>query len=181
LAVNTADVATPCVFVTAVFAPPANVPLAPVPGTANVTVTPLTGFPPEPVTVTTSVAPNAVFTTALCGVPLVATIEAATLGLLTVAVAEAELFPVSGSGKSEVTLAPFTIVPLAAAPTRTITVTVALPAFTRVPRLHVTVAVPLQAAPWEGVADTRVAFAGKVSVTVTFVAVFGPAFVTVSV
>jgi hypothetical protein len=54
LAVNTADVATPDEFVVAVFAPPANVPEAPLLGAANVTVTPLTPLPPEFFTVTTS-------------------------------------------------------------------------------------------------------------------------------
>jgi hypothetical protein len=76
LAVNTADVATPELFVTAVFTPPANVPLAPLPGAANVTVTPLTGLPPESRTVATSGFVNAVLIGALCGVPLVAVIEA---------------------------------------------------------------------------------------------------------
>jgi hypothetical protein len=50
-AVNTAAVATPLVFVVAVFTPPANVPLAPDPGTVNVTITPLTGLPKASVTV----------------------------------------------------------------------------------------------------------------------------------
>jgi hypothetical protein len=76
LAVNTAEVATPELFVTAVFTPPANVPLAPLPGAANVTVTPPTGLPPESRTVATKGAANAVLIGALCGVPLVAVIEA---------------------------------------------------------------------------------------------------------
>jgi hypothetical protein len=54
LAVNTVDVATPDEFVVAVFAPPANVPEAPLLGAVNVTVTPLTPLPPEFFTVTTS-------------------------------------------------------------------------------------------------------------------------------
>jgi hypothetical protein len=44
LAVNVTDVATPLAFVVAVFTPPANVPLAPLPGAVNVTVTPETGL-----------------------------------------------------------------------------------------------------------------------------------------
>src|SRR6202162_2475565 len=71
LAVNTAEVATPLAFVTAVFTPPANVPLAPVcAGAVNVTVTPETGLPPESVTSAWSVDPRAVLIGALCGVPL---------------------------------------------------------------------------------------------------------------
>jgi hypothetical protein len=50
-AVNTAAVATPLVFVVAVFTPPANVPLAPDPGAVNVTTTPFTGLPKASVTV----------------------------------------------------------------------------------------------------------------------------------
>jgi hypothetical protein len=42
--VNTAEVATPLPFVIAVLTPPANVPLAPLPGAVNVTVTPGTGL-----------------------------------------------------------------------------------------------------------------------------------------
>ena len=76
LAVNTADVATPLAFVSAVFTPPANVPLAPVPGAVNVTVTPDIGFPLPSFTVATNGAANAVFTVVLCGVPLVAVIDA---------------------------------------------------------------------------------------------------------
>jgi len=72
LAVKIAAVATPCAFVAAVFAPPAKVPLAPLPGDANVTVTPLTGLLRESLTVACSWAANAVLTVALCGVPAVA-------------------------------------------------------------------------------------------------------------
>jgi hypothetical protein len=70
-AVNIAEVATPLVFVVAVFAPPANVPLAPLVGGVNVTSTPLTGLFPASVTVATKGAPNAVLITALCPEPLV--------------------------------------------------------------------------------------------------------------
>jgi hypothetical protein len=76
-AVKTAEVATPLAFVVAVFAPPANVPLAPVAGGVNVTTVPLTGLFALSLTVATNGAPNAVLTAALWGVPLVAAIEAA--------------------------------------------------------------------------------------------------------
>src|ERR1700693_3944545 len=73
LAVNTADVATPLAFVTAVFTPPANVPLAPVcAGAVNVTVTPETGLLLASFTVACSAVVNAVAIVALCGVPPVA-------------------------------------------------------------------------------------------------------------
>jgi len=54
LAVKTATVATPEAFVVAVFAPPAKVPLAPLPGAVNVTNTPLTGLLKESLTVACS-------------------------------------------------------------------------------------------------------------------------------
>jgi hypothetical protein len=54
-AVKVGAVATPEEFVTAVFAPPANVPDAPeMGGAVNVTVTPLSGLPPPSFTVTTN-------------------------------------------------------------------------------------------------------------------------------
>src|SRR5437667_432664 len=70
-AVNTADVATPLVFVVAVFTPPAKVPLAPLPGTVNVTTTPLTRLFAASRTVACSGVANAVLTVALCPEPLV--------------------------------------------------------------------------------------------------------------
>src|SRR5437764_2820302 len=76
-AVNTADVATPLVFVVAVFNPPAKVPLAPLPGAVNVTVTLPTGLFPASVTVATNGAPNAALIDALCPEPLVTTTLAA--------------------------------------------------------------------------------------------------------
>jgi hypothetical protein len=76
LAVKVGAVATPRVFVTAVFVPPANVPDAPETGGAvNVTAIPLSGFPPPSFTVTTKGA-NVVFIGVLCGVPLTALTEA---------------------------------------------------------------------------------------------------------
>src|SRR6266849_5016960 len=76
-AVNVAEVATPLALLVAVFTPPAKVPLAPLPGAVNVTTAPLTGFWPLSSTVATRGAANAVLIAALCGVPLVAVIEAA--------------------------------------------------------------------------------------------------------
>jgi len=75
--VKTAAVATPEAFVVAVFTPPANVPLAPLPGAANVTVTALTPLPKESLTVAWSCVAKAVLMEALCGVPAVALILAA--------------------------------------------------------------------------------------------------------
>jgi hypothetical protein len=73
LAVNTAAVATPLALVTAVFAPPANVPLAPVcAGAVNVTVTPETGLLLASFTVACKAMVNAVLIVAVCGVPAVA-------------------------------------------------------------------------------------------------------------
>ena len=71
---NTAAVATPEAFVVAVLTPPANAPLAPLPGAVKVTVTPPTRLPKESLTVACSCTANAVFTVALCGVPAVAAI-----------------------------------------------------------------------------------------------------------
>jgi hypothetical protein len=72
LAVKIAAVATPLAFVTAVFTPPANVPLAPLPGAANVTVAPLTGLFDASFTVACSCTANAVLIVALWVVPAVA-------------------------------------------------------------------------------------------------------------
>jgi hypothetical protein len=72
LAVQTAAVATPAASVTAVFTPPANVPLAPPTGGVNVTVTPGTRFPPLSLTVACRFTAKAVLIKALCGVPAVA-------------------------------------------------------------------------------------------------------------
>jgi hypothetical protein len=77
LAVNAAAVATPLVFVVAVFTPPANVPLAPDPGAVNVTTTPPTGFPRASVTVACRFVAKGVPACALWGVPAVAAMFAA--------------------------------------------------------------------------------------------------------
>jgi len=83
--VNTADVANPDEFVAAVFVPPAKLPDAPLLGAVNVTITPLTGFPLLSSTNATNGLANAVPTGALCGVPLLAEIDAGLLEpLLTV-------------------------------------------------------------------------------------------------
>ena len=76
LALNTAEVAIPEELVVAVFTPPANVPDAPLLGGLNVTVAPFTGFPLESSTMATNGLANAVPTVALCGVPLLAEMEA---------------------------------------------------------------------------------------------------------
>ena len=76
LAVKIAAVATPEALVVAVVTPPANVPLAPLPGAVNVTVTPLTRLFPESFTVACSWVVNAALTVALCGEPAVAVIVA---------------------------------------------------------------------------------------------------------
>jgi hypothetical protein len=80
--VNTAEVATPLPFVIAVLTPPANVPLAPLPGTVNVTVTPETGLLDASLTVAWSAEPNGLPTVALCGVPPVAVMDAAVPAVL---------------------------------------------------------------------------------------------------
>jgi len=74
--VNVVEVATPLALVVAIVVPFAKVPLAPVAGAVNVTVTPLTGFEPLSSTVATRSAANAVSIAVLCGVPLVAVIDA---------------------------------------------------------------------------------------------------------
>jgi hypothetical protein len=70
---------TPDAFVVPVnvFPPPANVPLAPLPGAVNVTDAFGARFPWESSTVACSTAPNAVFTVVLCGVPPVEVIDPA--------------------------------------------------------------------------------------------------------
>ena len=77
---NKGDVATPDVFVVAVFTLPAKVPDAPLLGAVNVTVTPLTPVPLEFSTVATNGLANAAPTVAVWGVPLVAVMEAGLAG-----------------------------------------------------------------------------------------------------
>ena len=72
-------------------------------------------------------------------------------------------------------------VPIEFGPVMTST-TVAEPPAARVPREQLTVLVPEQDDPaGDGVAETNVVPAGRMSVTVTFAAGLGPAFVTVMV
>ena len=63
----------------AMFPPPANVPLAPLPdaGAVKVTVAPLTGLPPASFTVACNAVGYAVLIAMLCGVPAVAVMLAA--------------------------------------------------------------------------------------------------------
>ena len=75
------------------------------------------------------------------------------------------------------TVAELVSVPVARGSTVTTMVMVALPPLVMVPRLQVIVLVPLHV-PWLGVAETRVTFAGRVSMTVTPVAFEGPLLVT---
>ena len=71
------DVATPLtVVVVNELVPFANVPLAPEAGAVKVTDTPLSRFPLASFTVATSGAAKAVEVMAVCGVPLVAVMEA---------------------------------------------------------------------------------------------------------
>ena len=89
-----ADVATPLALVVAVFTPPANVPLGPLPGGVKVTTTPFTGFPPLSVTVATNGAANAAPIVADCPEPLVAVTVVAAPALL-VSEKFAEVAPVA--------------------------------------------------------------------------------------
>lgn len=82
MAVNIAAVATPEAFVTAVFVPPAKLPLAPLAGAENVTVTPLTGLPPASFTVAESREAKAVLMAVLCPAPPVALTDAGPDGVL---------------------------------------------------------------------------------------------------
>lgn len=69
----------PEALVIAVFAPLANVPLAPEPGAVNVTTTPLTGDAFD-VTAAVSCVADGVPTTALCPLPPAAAIDSTTGG-----------------------------------------------------------------------------------------------------
>jgi hypothetical protein len=75
-AVSVCDRATPDASVVDVSMPPANAALAPLPGAVNVTTAPPTGFDAASRTVTASGSPKGVFTPVVCGVPLVAVIDA---------------------------------------------------------------------------------------------------------
>jgi hypothetical protein len=93
-------------------------------------------------------------------------------------VALAELLDGWGSLWFAIALAVLLIVPaVVGIPTM---VMVALLFEARPPRLHVTVAVPVQL-PWVGVAETKLTAAGRESVMMTIVAAEGPLLVTVTV
>lgn len=98
----------------------------------------------------------------------------------TVVGAEAALFAAFGSVSVAVTVAVLVIVPTAAAPDVTTMVMVALAVLLMMPRLQVTVVVPLHE-PCEGVVVPKLTPGGNASVTTTFVALLGPLFVTVRV
>jgi len=88
------------------------------------------------------------------------------------------LLPAAGSHEEESTLAVLPTIPLTVGVT--VKATVAVAGLARVPRLQVTVPVPLHV-PWLGVAETKLTPPGSVSVTDTSVAALGPLFVTVMV
>jgi hypothetical protein len=76
----TATEASPLAFVVAVPTSFTNSAFARLAGSVNITTTPLTGFPRLSVTVATSGAANSAPAIAVCGVPLVAVIDAAVDG-----------------------------------------------------------------------------------------------------
>jgi hypothetical protein len=91
---------------------------------------------------------------------------------------ESLLLLVFGSDWLPVTLAVLVFVPALVGVTTIVTVAEA--PLARLPRLQVTMLVPLQL-PWLGVADTKATPVGNVSVIVTPVAVAGPLLLTVIV
>lgn len=99
-------------------------------------------------------------------------------GAVTVVEALAVLLAGLGSGSRALAFAVFVIVPAALGRTMIFTVE-SFPA-ARLPRLHVTVAVPEQL-PWLGATETRETVAGSLSVSVTPVAPERPMFLTVTV
>ena len=62
---------------------------------------------------------------------------------------------------------------------RTLIWTVALAPLAKVPSWHVTVPLACEQVPWEGVAESKVMLAGRVSVTVVAVGAPGPELPTV--
>ena len=97
----------------------------------------------------------------------------------TVVPALAELSALLGSATSEVTLASFVIEPSLCG--RTLMSTVAPWPLVIVPSGHVTVPLDSEQVPCEGVAESKVTPAGRVSETCTPVALEGPWLLTVSV
>src|SRR3989449_1800392 len=98
--------------------------------------------------------------------------------LFTVVLAVALLLAVTGSDEQEATLTVVLTVPPGVAVTTKVTVAVA--ELLMVPRLQMTVLVPLHV-PWLGVTETKLIPLGSASLTDTSVAGFGPLFVTVIV
>jgi hypothetical protein len=88
------------------------------------------------------------------------------------------LLPEAGSAVEDDTLALFVSVPAELG--RTLSATVAVAPLPSVPRLQVTVALPVQL-PWLALDDTKVAPAGRESETTTWDAELGPEFRAVSV
>lgn len=101
----------------------------------------------------------------------------ACFGVTTCVEVVALLLFVCGSAGEPLTLAELVSVPVTVG--FTVIVTVALAPLARLPRVQVTVVVPLQL-PWVAEAETKVAVLGSGSVTVTPVAAAGPVLVTVS-
>jgi hypothetical protein len=149
-----------------------NVTLA---GNVSVTVTPVAELGPLLVTVIVYVTCSPTETGSGVSVLVIARSAEETEGL-TVVDEVALLLPGTGSLVVLDTLAVLLNVPAAVGVTTI--VTVALAPLATLPRLQVTVLVPLQP-PWLGVADTNVVAAGNVSVTVTAEAEVGPPLVTV--
>jgi hypothetical protein len=98
---------------------------------------------------------------------------------MTVVLSLSLLFAVLGSVSLALTVAVFVIVPPAFGTTWI--VIVADPPLESEPSVQETVPAENEQLPWLAVAETKVTPLGRVSVTVTFVAVDGPALVTVRV
>src|SRR5437660_9496 len=102
------------------------------------------------------------------------------MAALTVVAAVAVLLAALVSVSVEVTAAVLVMLPVVVG-ARTMMVTVALAPLLMAPRLPVTVVPAVVTVPWLGVAETNVTPAGNVSVSVTLVALPGPALATVTV
>src|SRR5580704_9289599 len=98
---------------------------------------------------------------------------------LTTAIAAAALLVVFGSGVAANTNAVLVMIPGVGGVTTS--VSTALVAMARLPRLQKTVPPMLVQLPWVVAAETNATPGGNASVTVTLVATDGPRFVTVSV
>jgi hypothetical protein len=146
-------------------------------GNVSVTVTPVAEFGPRLVTVIVYVICSPTKTGSGESVLVIARSAGVVAGLTVVVIGPAVLLPELGSGVVLNTLAlllrsgGLTIVGV------TVMVIVALAPLARLPRLQVTVLVPLQL-PWLGMAEPNVTLPGNVSVTVTAEAEVGPLLVT---